>query len=345
MLTTKGNKVYRGDKEFQLKGASIADIFLTDQKTKIPVEQTLKELKDMGNNAVRFPVIPEVLSENRDAYMDLLHVVLEYTLSLDLIPIICFHKIGEWHSVEEELKDFWRNITEYFKDAFLDRCVLEIFNEPTFEAGEWHKATEEDWDTLKPVLVRQVARLRDAGFDNLIICGTPDWDGFLYGILDNPIHKKNVAYTLHSYAGRMKNPSSWKKLLATYQEVAEKFPIVITEMGYEIGGKIEGGTKKYAEVLKRDLIDPYGMGYMFWCYSSMNGVNSKKDDKWGPICVTYVEGKPVLKSAGRTLKKWLTIDSEHEEELPSVEVGIPMASWEEKYFSLKREMKSLIDRL
>ena len=130
--------------------------------------------------------------------------------------------IIDWHSHEAELnKDkaiaFFREMaTKYGKHP---NIIYEIYNEPLNVSWD---------DVIKPYAEEVIAEIRKIDTDNLIIVGTPLWSQDVDIASENPITDyKNIAYTLHFYAGSHKQSLRDKAEKALSNGIA----IMVTEWG------------------------------------------------------------------------------------------------------------------
>jgi len=128
--------------------------------------------------------------------------------------------IVDWHSHEaenqtKEAKEFFSEIAKLY--GSYDNVIFEIYNEPI----------EADWTTIKNYAEEIIPVIREYS-DNLIIVGTPKWSQDVDIAGKNPITlSKNIAYTLHFYAGTHKKWLRDKADIALQNGIA----LFITEWG------------------------------------------------------------------------------------------------------------------
>ena len=130
--------------------------------------------------------------------------------------------IIDWHSHEAELNkdkaiEFFREMaTKYGKHP---NVIYEIYNEPLKVSWD---------DVIKPYAEEVIAEIRKIDPNNLIIVGTPNWSQDVDIASENPITGyKNIAYTLHFYAGSHKQSLREKTEKALNNGIA----IMVTEWG------------------------------------------------------------------------------------------------------------------
>jgi len=129
--------------------------------------------------------------------------------------------IIDWHEEEatahtaEAAAFFGRMATRY---AAAPNVIFEIYNEP-------HGPT---WPQIKAYAEPVIAAIRSAGAKNLIIVGTPTWSQDVDAAAANPITiDKNIAYTLHFYAGTHRDALRAKAEAA----MAKGLALFVTEWG------------------------------------------------------------------------------------------------------------------
>lgn len=115
-----------------------------------------------------------------------------------------------------------------------NHVIYEIFNEPK---------NDSTWDgDVKPYAEAVIAAIRAIDPDNLIIVGTPTWSQDVDVASRNPIRGyKNIAYTLHFYAGTHKQYLRDKATTALNNGI----PLFVTEWG-SVNADGNGGVD-YAE--------------------------------------------------------------------------------------------------
>ncbi len=130
--------------------------------------------------------------------------------------------IIDWHShhaerYEDEAVKFFKEMASLYGDK--DHVIYEIYNEPLDIS--WSKV-------IKPYAEKVIKAIREIDPDNLIVVGTPNWSQDVDSAANNPIKGyKNIAYTLHFYAGTHE-----EELLDKAKEAVNKeLPLFVTEWG------------------------------------------------------------------------------------------------------------------
>jgi endoglucanase len=101
--------------------------------------------------------------------------------------------IVDWHShqlLQADAQEFFSTLATEYADA--PNVIWETFNEPP--------STTYSWATLKPYHAAVIDSIRDAGSQNLVIVGSPNWSQDVDVASASPLADANVAYTLHFYA-------------------------------------------------------------------------------------------------------------------------------------------------
>lgn len=140
--------------------------------------------------------------------------------------------IVDWHSHNihlDEARAFFTRIAKKYGGH--PNVIYELFNEPD---GESATDLDETWPEIKSYAMDLIAAIREHDPDNIIIVGTPFWSQFVDQAADDPIvtdkngrPTKNIAYTLHFYAG------AHKAALRKRADYALKkgLPLWVTECG------------------------------------------------------------------------------------------------------------------
>ncbi len=131
--------------------------------------------------------------------------------------------IIDWHShhaedYQNEAIDFFKEMAQQYGD--FDNVIYEIYNEPLNNTS-WSK-------TIKPYAEAVISAIRTYDEDNIIVVGTPCWSQKVDVVSVDPIKGfKNIAYSLHFYAGSHGEELRQKAQLALNNGIA----LVITEWG------------------------------------------------------------------------------------------------------------------
>ena len=350
----KDNKVLKDGKPHIFRGASIADPNQINSKTDITWQQNVRELAAAGANCIRIPVLPSLYWKNVHLCSEEIVKAINLCADLGVDSIIDYHHVGAWGGrFIGDCKRFWFNIEYIMSDVKKPEKVLfEIMNEPVYEkSGRWqgsHKIVD-DWAELSKHLHIIVGRLRLLNYRNICIIGSPSWALGLEGIIDNPIDLPNIMYTCHLYPKHIFDDGKGladgylmkgreRKYLCMIQYVAKKHPVFMTEFGFQKGGYVEGGDKRFTDILF-PFMEQHGISWTAWQYSGLNGVNSEtgeNGDDWETSCVIYEDKKPKLLGLGEVMFNEL---KKHKKVLEK-----PPVNWELMYKELLgRTVEELMD--
>ena len=165
--------------------------------------------------------------------------------------------IIDWHShkaednEKEAIEFFTKMATKYGKHP---NIIYEIYNEPLKVSWD---------DVIKPYAEKVIAAIRKIDPNNIIVVGTPKWSQDVDKASENPILGfKNIAYSLHFYAGSHKQWLMNKAQKALDNGIA----LMVTEWG---SVNADGGGKPDTESTKNRM-NFMQKNKLIHCYWSIN---------------------------------------------------------------------------
>ncbi len=285
-LSVKGKDIVtESGKEIRLKGVSFSD----PDKLEKDGQWNLRyftEAKNWGCNVVRFAIHPPRLNERGwDAYFKLVDDGVKWASELGMYVIIDWHSIGNLNTEKwflpiyntswDETVKFWKTVAERYKGNSTV-AVYELYNEPTDQGG---KLGELSWKSWRPTLEKLIDEITPIDNEKIFLVAGMNWGYFLDEVIENPVNRKNVAYTSHPYPQKRDKPwePQWEK---DWGQVADKYPIIATEFGF-MGADERGAhipcisDESYGEAIM-NYFDKKGISYTLWCF----------DPNWPPVLIT-----------------------------------------------------------
>jgi aryl-phospho-beta-D-glucosidase BglC (GH1 family) len=296
IVTEKGEVI-------RLKGVSFSDPDKLERDGQWNLRY-FQEAKNWGCNVVRFPVHPPRLNDRGwDEYFALLEQGVTWAEQLGMYVIIDWHIIGnlsteQWFlpiyitTCDETIK-FWKRTAKLFKGN-PTVAVYELYNEPTNQGG---KLGELNWDILRSLHEKVIDEIRTIDDEKIFLVSGMNWGYFLDEVIDNPVNRKNVAYTSHPYPQKEEAPweEKWEK---SWGHVADTYPIIATEFGFmpetEPGAHIPClGDETYGNAII-DYFDKKGISFTLWSF----------DPDWAPTLIRDWEFTPSMQ--GKFFKEVLS---------------------------------------
>ena len=259
-------------------------------------------MKSWGANIVRFPVHPTAWrSQGKENYLTLLDQGITWAKELGLYVIIDWHSIGNlctemyqsnmYETTQKETFEFWRTMAVRYKDN-TTVAMFELFNEPTTMREQIGRCSWEHW---KELMEEIIVIVRANGAQTIPLVAGFNWAYDLTPVAKNPINAEGIAYVSHPYP--MKRPQPWDKWTDDWGFVAEKYPVILTEIGFS--GTEEKGAhvpvisdESYGEAITK-YCDEKGISYTVWVF----------DPDWAPMLFSDWKYTPTRQ--GKFFKKVL----------------------------------------
>jgi endoglucanase len=246
-------------------------------------KQYFEEAKSWGANIIRLPVHPAAWRKYAPKdYMAILDQGIQWATELQMYVIIDWHSIGNlkselfqnpgYETTRKETFEFWRTMAKQYKDNTTVAC-FELFNEPTVFNGQLGVCSWQDW---KAINEEMITIIRAHGAKAIPLVAGFNWAYDLTPIAKEPINAEGIAYVSHPYP--MKREKPWEeKWTADWGFVAEKYPLLLTEIGF-CGADDRGAhvpvisDESYGDAITK-YCDGKGISYVVWVF----------DPDWSPM--------------------------------------------------------------
>ncbi len=189
-----------------------------------------------------------------DAEMAKIRTVVQAAIDLGIYIIVDFHETKNGNDHLDASKKFFGDLSKEFGKA--PNIIYETWNEPD-NTMAWATAIKPYHEAVIPVI--------RANSDNIILCGTRNWDQSVDEAAANPITSStNIAYTLHFYAADHKDP-----LRNTAQAALNKgIALMVTEGGLSQASG-DGIIDTTQGRLWADFMDKNGIAWTNWSLADL----------------------------------------------------------------------------
>ncbi len=246
-LSVSGNKILAGNQVASFAGNSLFWSNNSWGGEKYYNADVVRWLKtDWGSNLVRAAMGVEEgggYLQDPTGNKNKVKAVVDAAIANDMYVII------DWHTHHAE--QYTSQSIAFFQDMARtygnkNHVIYEVYNEP-LDTASWS-------GVIKPYAQQVVNAIRAIDPDNLIIVGTRTWSQRVDEASRDPIAGKNIAYTLHFYAGSHGQPIRDFAQTALNNNAA----IFVTEWGSVNangdGGVNYGETNAWVDFMKRNNI-------------------------------------------------------------------------------------------
>ncbi len=256
-----------------LRGVAVADLrVLNTQRSGWPATRVMERAADeFGARVIRLTVHPSQWLPDPDGYfIDHLDPAVQWAVEHGVYVIVDWHYVAgggndpSYPELADETRAFWSaTAPRYAGNA---NVLYELFNEPAEPA---------DWATWKSFAQPWIDLIRSRA-DNLLLVSGYWFSSIIAPALDDPFEGDDLVYVAHVYPDQAgaTNPDPKAVWEANWGTVADRFPVIVTEWGYENvpGHHWSGGTgSNYGEPLQA-YIEGRGLSWTAWCFDSV----------WGP---------------------------------------------------------------
>ena len=282
-MQTKGNKIV-GSKTNNVVTVAGMSFFWSNWSQKYYTKDNVEKMKnDFNCEIVRAAYGVQDSGVPHDKTDEArIRTLVEAAIENDLYVIIDWHSHGAHNNPAEAKAFFSKMAKDYGK---YDNVIFEIYNEPL----------QIPWATVKSYALEIIPAIREHS-DNLIVVGTPTWSQDVDMASADPINDKNVAYTLHFYAG---THTDWIRQKAE-TALNKGIPLFVTEWG-SVNADGNGGISYESTQQWINWMNQKGISWCNWAVNDKNETSSIYNSDG-----SYTE-------AGRFLKDIITRKSKNAE--------------------------------
>ncbi|MDD5455679.1 MAG: glycoside hydrolase family 5 protein [Candidatus Margulisbacteria bacterium] len=260
-------------------------------------EDYYNRIKDWGADIIRLPIHPYYWREyGKEKCLQILDKVIDWAEKNKVYVYIDFHSIGFppaedydgnfdgiYLTSVDETSGFWETIAEKYKNNPVV-AFYEIFNEPVYAGfcfSEDGRSTPADWLAWKQVAEDLTKIIRRHDEHKPIIIGGMYWAYDLSQALKDPLSDKNIIYAAHPYPGS----SQYKSWDDAFGKIKEKYPVFVTEFGFEREGQKAENTYTGRGRYRDDIynyLESRKISWTAWCFSDKWSPSLLKDKNYNP---------------------------------------------------------------
>ena len=241
-----------------------------------------QEVRAWGANIVRLPVHPAAWrARGRRATSRCSTRASRWAREAGLYVLLDWHVIGNlrtelmqdpmYDTTRKETFEFWRTLSQHYRD---DPMVVlyELFNEPTDYDGRLGRLT---WAQWKPMLEEMIGIVRANDPTSIVVVAGLDWAYELREVMASPVDAPGGRLRVHPYPQKRAEP--WEpKWEADWGHVAVKYPVFVTELGFERKGSVPFvGTSHYGRAIV-GYMEKRGISWAAWCFDVGLGADADR---------------------------------------------------------------------
>ncbi len=305
-ISIDGNKFTAPDGErIIFKGVALPDMFRLDETGYWNAEY-FDEIKAWNCNIVRVLIPPRSWrAYGKEKFFELIDRAIVLAGQRGMYIIIDWHSMGNLKdelfqkdsritSMRETL-DFWAAVAKRYRGENTI-AFYEIFNEPTDAFG---KLGELSWDDWRAIAKKIVDEIRKYDTETIPVIAGLNWGYDLSQAAEKPFDIERIAYSVHPYPQKADEPweENWEK---TWGFVADKYPLMALEFGYNIEGERGAHIPAFAtEDYGRRIINYFSkkdISWTVWCFDWLWTPTLLKDETFEPTDTQGAFFKNVLQN-------------------------------------------------
>jgi len=300
-LHVEGNKLVKNAKVVRLQGANVPSLEWSNTGEKV-YRSCRVLLEDWNANCIRLPLSQdrwfgkaEGQADKGEDYRATVDELVDFTDNRNGYLVLDLHwsDAGEWgknigqHNMPDmNSVEFWKEVAKRYRKR--PHVLFDLYNEPhDVDWKTWRDGGDVKEGALSyktPGFTALVETVRKAGAKNVLVVGGLDWAYDLTGVTGSfALADPNVMYASHIYPWK----TEWEAKVGV---AADKFPVLIGEVGCEPDGKNEDPATWAPKVL--DFIDKRSLSWTAWTFHPTATPRMIQDWIYTP---TPYWGEPVLK--------------------------------------------------
>ena len=265
--TEKNKIVTESGDEIVFKGININSPCILKYQENHDFLNDIKNIKEMGANAVRVPICPAYFQSRADYCEEILDPIVYLCKELELYCLLDWH--GQGNPITGETRDPENRIEGYMKYDARPEIAKHVANVLSEKYGKENHVlfevvsslylgiTDTQWMQFSLEIISIIRK----NSNNIVVASAPGWPQNLSVVLENEYIAENVVFGIMVYPGT-KNED-------VIEKVKEKYPVVITECGYESVQPKEDmmkATKESYAIPLKHFLEKQQFSWFAWCY-------------------------------------------------------------------------------